>query len=182
MGHNALAVSRLRFTLALLPLITIPTLASAQSPAAPPPVILTADQDRQNMMDQLGIKVLHPGPSGDEQSPNHANDDESKANPYPNIPDPLTLNDGQKVTTPAMWWNQRRPELIEMFSKYVNGRVPANVPKVTWTVVATDHEMLASPRSSPKTSSARSTTPPNRPHAQNLHLSYQSDTSRQVSA
>lgn len=137
-----LAASRLRFALALLPLITIPTLASAQSPAAPPPVTLTADQDRQNMMDQLGIKALRPGPSGDEQAPNHANYDESKANPYPNIPDPLTLNDGQKVTTPAMWWNQRRPELIEMFSKYVYGRVPANIPKVTWTVVATDHEML----------------------------------------
>ena len=40
-----------------------------------------------------------PGPSGDEKAPNHANYDESKANPYPNLPDPLTLNDGQKVTT-----------------------------------------------------------------------------------
>ena len=51
------------------------------------------------MMDQLGIKALRPGPSGDEKAPNHANYDESKANPYPNLPDPLTLNNGQKVTT-----------------------------------------------------------------------------------
>ena len=51
------------------------------------------------MMDQLGIKALRPGPSGDEKAPNHANYDESKANPYPNLPDPLTLNDGTKVTT-----------------------------------------------------------------------------------
>lgn len=94
------------------------------------------------MMDQLGIKALRPGPSGDESAPNHANYDESKANPYPNIPDSLTLNDGRKVTTPAMWWNERRPQLLEMFSKYVYGRVPKNVPKVTWTVTAVDHEMI----------------------------------------
>ena len=53
------------------------------------------------MMDQLGIKALRPGPSGNENAPNHANYDESKANPYPNLPDPLTMNDGQKVTTAA---------------------------------------------------------------------------------
>ena len=33
------------------------------------------------MMDQLGIKALRPGPSGNEKAPNHANYDESKANP-----------------------------------------------------------------------------------------------------
>ena len=94
------------------------------------------------MMDQLGIKALRPGPSGNENAPNHANYDESKANPYPNIPDPLTLNDGQKVTAPEMWSNKRRPELIEMFSKYVYGRVPNNVPKVSWKVNTVDHEMI----------------------------------------
>ena len=60
----------------------------------------------------------------------------------PIVPDPLTMNDGQKVTTPAMWWDKRRPEIVEMYSKYVYGRVPNNVPKVTWTVNAVDHEML----------------------------------------
>lgn len=76
------------------------------------------------MMDQLGIKTLRPGYSGNEKAANHANYDESKADPFPNIPDPLVLNNGQKVTTPEMWWNIRRPELLEMFSKYVYGRVP----------------------------------------------------------
>ena len=70
----------------------------AQSPCTP--VTFTADQDHQNMMDQLGIKTLRPGWNGNENAPNHANYDESKANPYTNVPDPLTLNDGQKVTTP----------------------------------------------------------------------------------
>jgi len=93
------------------------------------------------MMDQLGIKALRPGPSGNEKAPNHANYDEALANPFPNLPDPLTLNDGQKVTTAKMWWDQRRPELIEMFSKYVYGRVPADLPRVTWTYTI-DHEMI----------------------------------------
>jgi hypothetical protein len=105
-------------------------------------VTFTAEQDHQNMMDQLGIKALRPGPSGNEKAPNHANYDESKANPYPDIPDPLTRSNGQKVTTAKMWWEERRPEIVEMFEKYVYGRVPAAVPTVTWTVSATDHEMI----------------------------------------
>ena len=46
------------------------------------PVTFTAEQDHQNMMDQLGIKALRPGPSGNEEAPNHANYDESKANHF----------------------------------------------------------------------------------------------------
>ena len=94
------------------------------------------------MMDQLGIKALRPGPSGNEKAPNHANYDEALANPYPNVPDPLTMNDGQKVTNAEMWWTKRRPEIVEMFSKYVYGRVPDDVPKVRWTVATVDHEMI----------------------------------------
>ena len=92
------------------------------------------------MMDQLGIKALRPGPSGTETAPNHANYDEATANPYPSLPPVLTLKNGKKVTTPAMWWNQRRPEIVEDFDREVLGRVPKNVPKVTWTVTtqATD--------------------------------------------
>jgi (4-O-methyl)-D-glucuronate---lignin esterase len=119
-----------------------PSAAAAQSSTTLPPVTFTTDEDHQNMMDQLGIKALRPGPSGNEKAPNHANYDASNANPFPELPDPLTMNDGQKVTTLEMWWTKRRPELIEMYSKYVYGRVPQNVPKVTWTVSAIDHEMI----------------------------------------
>jgi len=94
------------------------------------------------MMDQLGIKALRPGPSGDESAPNHANYDESLANPYPNLPDVLTLKNGQKVTTPEMWWNQRRPEIVEDLEREVYGRIPRNVPKVTWTITVPDKEMV----------------------------------------
>jgi hypothetical protein len=118
------------------------TAALAQATAAPSPVTFSADQDHQNMMDQLGIKALRPGPSGNEKAPNHANYDESKANPFPDLPDPLTLNDGKKVTTAKMWWEQRRPEIVAMYEKYVYGSLPQDVPKVKWTVSVVDHEMI----------------------------------------
>ncbi len=121
--------------------LSFAVVSSAQN-SQPAPVTFTAEQDHQNMMEQLGIKALRPGPSGNEKAPNHANYDESRANPFIDIPDPLTLNNGQKVTTAKMWRDQRRPELIEMFEKYVYGRVPGSVPKVSWTVTATDHEMI----------------------------------------
>jgi hypothetical protein len=118
------------------------SLAIAQNSAPAAPVSFSADQDRQNMMDQLGITALRPGYSGNEKAPNHANYDESKADPFPNIPDPLVLNNGEKVTTAETWWKLRRPELMEMFSKYVYGRVPENVPQVSWTVKTEDHETI----------------------------------------
>jgi hypothetical protein len=96
----------------------------------------TAD-DHKNMMEQLGIKALRPGPSGNESAPNHANYDEATANPFPNLPDALTLRNGKKVTSKAMWWNQRRPEIVEDFEREVLGRVPRNAPKVTWEVTKT---------------------------------------------
>ena len=100
----------------------------------PQPINWTAQQDHQNMMEQLGIKALRPGPSGDENAPNHANYDESKANPFPNLPDVLTLKNGTKVTTAEVWWKERRPEIVEDFDREMYGRVPKNVPSVTWTV------------------------------------------------
>ena len=114
--------------------------ALAQAPTSA--AAAAAEQDHQNMMDQLGIKTLRPGPSGDEKAPNHANYDESKANPYPNLPDPLTLPDGKKVTTADQWWQQRRPQIAEDMEREVYGRIPKNVPKVTWRVVLTDKEFV----------------------------------------
>jgi len=113
--------------------------ATAQ-PAGPPPnpnAAATA-ADHKNMMDQLGIKALRPGPSGNESAPNHANYDEATANPFPNLPDPLILKNGKKVTSADMWWKQRRPEIVEDFDREVLGRVPKDVPKVTWRVNRTE--------------------------------------------
>ena len=88
----------MRILLCCLVATTLALSSSVKSGAQtsyPPPVQFTAEQDHQNMMDQLGIKALRPGPSGDERAPNHANYDEALANPYPNLPDALSLNSGQ---------------------------------------------------------------------------------------
>lgn len=116
----------------------------AQSSEPAPPLNWTAEQDHQNMLDQLGIKALRPGPSGRESAPNHANYDESTANPYPDLPDVLRLKSGKKVTSAKMWREQRRPEIVEDFEREVLGRVPKNVPKVTWTVTNTVKEIVDS--------------------------------------
>jgi lysophospholipase L1-like esterase len=108
--------------------------------AAPPKFATTAEEDHQRMLAQLKIDQLRPGPSGNPSAPNAANADESKANKYPNLPDPLLTDDGRQITTPQQWWDQRRPELVELFDREIYGRVPKDVPGVRWEVTATRHE------------------------------------------
>jgi hypothetical protein len=99
---------------------------------------LTAEQDHQRLLDLLHITSLRPGANQkDLQSPNAVNYDESKANPYPNLPDPLVLNNHKKVKTAKVWWQQRRPEIVELFDREVYGRAPKDLPKVTWEVSGT---------------------------------------------
>ncbi len=101
---------------------------------APGSMNWTTQQDHRNMMEQLGISRLRPGPSGQVGLTNSANYDPVKANPYPNLPDPLVLRNGQKVTRGEIWWKQRRPEIVEDFEREVIGRVPRPAPQVTWRV------------------------------------------------
>lgn len=99
-------------------------------------------EDHENMMRQLGIRKLRPGPSANEKDPNHANYDEALANPFPDLPDLLTTKNGRKVTSAGMWWDVRRPEIVEDFEREVLGRVPPNVPAVKWTVVKTTRDKV----------------------------------------
>lgn len=115
---------------------------SIDSSKYPKLVNFTAQQDQQNMMQQLGIKQLRPGPSGNENAPNHANYDESKANPCPELPDVLTTNAGKKVTSADMWWKDRRPELVAAIEKELYGKLPSKIPNVSWTVKVTDREFI----------------------------------------
>src|SRR5205814_727631 len=115
----------------------------ARADDPPPPAQPTAQEDHKRMMDLLGIKQLRPGASSrDPKAANAVNYDESKANPYPDLPDPLVLKNGQKVTTAEMWWKQRRPEIVEDFDREVYGRVPKDVPKVKWEVTETKKETV----------------------------------------
>jgi hypothetical protein len=89
--------------------------------------------DHRNMMEQLGLKALRPGESGQNQE----RFTEEKANPWKDtMPDVLTMKDGMKVTKPEQW-AKRRAEILEDFEREVYGRIPPNVPKVTWEVTAT---------------------------------------------
>src|ERR1700733_6912302 len=83
------------------------------APGNQEPVVFTTRQDHQNMLEQLGINKLRPGRDSNPNSPNPANYDQAKANPYPKLPLILETKDRKKVTTPEQWWNERRPEIVE---------------------------------------------------------------------
>lgn len=92
------------------------------------------ERNHQLMMEKLGITELRPGPSGDPDAPNAANTDESRVPSY-TLPDPLTFEDGTPVNSKTEW-QQRRKEIKELFNREVYGRIPENVPSVTWEVVS----------------------------------------------
>jgi hypothetical protein len=138
----------MKTTLLVLVALVVAPWARGDDPPAPkktsdlpPPVEMTAQQDHKRIMDLLNITALRRGRDGlNPQSPHYANYDESKANPYPNLPDPLVLKNGKKVTTARTWWNQRRREIVEDFDREIYGRVPKRTPKVKWEVTETLRE------------------------------------------
>jgi hypothetical protein len=134
-----------------LPIACVALLAATQSlrgqqSSSPEFTTWTTAEDHRQMMAQLGIRQLRPGPSGNESAPNHANYDEATANPFPNLPEVLTLKNGKRVTSAGVWWTQRRPEIVEDFDREVLGRVPRNVPAVTWSIVNTTQGTMGSHR------------------------------------
>ena len=92
-------------------------------------------------MDLLGIKEIRGGADGmNPNAPNAANSDESKADMHLALPDPLLLANGKPVTTPQLWWSERRPQIVELFDWEILGKVPTDMPKVKWQVVSITHE------------------------------------------
>ena len=146
--------------LALAGLGIIPMATRAQQPATPtpaataprPPAQLSpealerqrlTDADHQRMMDLLHMTTIRRGRDGNnKESPYYANYDETKANPFPKLPDPLVLKNGKPVKTAADWWELRRPEIVEDFDREIYGRVPKVMPKVTWEITRTTNETV----------------------------------------
>jgi hypothetical protein len=95
-------------------------------------------------MELLGIKELRRGAEGNNrQAPNYQNTDEAKANPWPNLPDPLLTKNGEKGHQPPDLVGQAPAEIVEDFDREVYGRVPkANVPAVKWEVTKTTNEKV----------------------------------------
>lgn len=91
--------------------------------------------DHAEMKKQLGITVPNrPGPSGNPQAPDAANVDESKVRAY-TLPDPLKFNNGQPVKS-AKDWEKRRAEIVALFDEEVYGKLPVQIPQVTWKVLS----------------------------------------------
>ncbi len=57
---------------------------------------------------------------------------------HPELPDPLVMFNGDKVTTPEQWTQQRRPELKALFQHYMYGYLPAPPEKITSQVEVED--------------------------------------------
>jgi hypothetical protein len=121
----------------------LPQQPTAQTPPAgrgqPTPEQLAiqkaSKEDRQQMLDQLHVASLRP--PVDARKLGSANYDEAKANPYPDLPDPLLMKNGKKVTTAKMWWDQRRPQIVEDFDREIYGRMPKSLPAVKWEITNT---------------------------------------------
>jgi hypothetical protein len=94
-----------------------------------------SNDDHALMMKKLGIESLRPGPSGDPKAPNAANNDESKASPYTSVPNPLVFANGKTVES-IKDWAKRKQEIFEDFDREMYGRLPKNIPAVTWKVVS----------------------------------------------
>ena len=52
----------------------------------------------------------------------------------------MKTNSGKKVKNAKQWYEVRRPEIIEAFESEVYGRLPENIPSVTWTITAQEIE------------------------------------------
>ena len=129
-----------------------PSAAPQAQPVAAPRMPSAADRaainaastaERVREMKLLGIPAMQPGVTAyDIGKPGNANYDEAKANPYPNLPPLLVMDNGAKVKTAAQW-KKRREEIKAKFDENVYGKYPAHIPGVTWKVESTEEMTVA---------------------------------------
>jgi hypothetical protein len=126
MKKNLLAI-RLPALIGSLAFLALPAVAQDTSPAAPP-------QPPPNLprSDANGNPIRWAARTG-----HISNYDEAKVGTYV-LPDPLVLHNGQPVRDADTWYNERRPEILELYRKYIYGRIPASAPKVTFAVAKID--------------------------------------------
>lgn len=101
-----------------------------------------SEADHRQMLERLGIREIRQGANGmDRNAPNAVNYDETRANPYPELPNVLVMKRGEKVAT-AKQWPARLQEIREDFDREIYGRVPSKVPAVTWTMKSTRQDTI----------------------------------------
>jgi hypothetical protein len=113
----------------------IPSDAAARSRTPEQQAILDASTaELKREMGLLGITQLRPPKNAVHPGrPDFANYEEARANPYPDLPQLLLMNDGRMVTSPAQW-KIRRAQIKALFDEDVYGKYPAHIPGVTWKV------------------------------------------------
>ncbi|MCY2989372.1 MAG: acetylxylan esterase [Planctomycetota bacterium] len=67
--------------------------------------------------------------------------DEAQVPAY-TLPDPLTMQDGTRVTDPDTWRSKRRPEILGLFQSHVYGRTPTAIPKIVFEITSLDANAL----------------------------------------
>jgi hypothetical protein len=145
---------RILFTGTLLAVVAFTASAQQTAPAAPAtPRMPTPEEraalsaasaaERSRELKLLSVTAMQPPATAyDIGKPGNANYDESRANPYPNLPALLVMKNGKKVTTSAQW-SARRKELLDLFAENVYGKYPAHLPSVTWKVESTKETTVA---------------------------------------
>ncbi len=74
------------------------------------------------------------------QSPG-ANYDEAKVPKY-TLPDPLVMQNGERVRDAETWFKRRRPEILELFRSQVYGRSPERPAGMTFELTSIDRQAL----------------------------------------
>lgn len=69
------------------------------------------------------------------------NYDESKVPKYV-LPDPLVMQNGDKVTDAEMWTRRRRPEILRLFETHVYGKAPGRPKAMSFDVFDDDAQAL----------------------------------------
>jgi len=145
---------RILFTSTLVAALAFTASAQQTAPAAPStPRMPTPEEraaistasaaERSRELKALGITAMQPPATAyDIGKPGNANYDESKANPYPNLPALLVMKNGKKVTTAAEW-SARRNDLLDLFAENVYGKYPTHIPSVAWKVESTKETTVA---------------------------------------
>jgi dienelactone hydrolase len=75
-------------------------------------------------------------------SPAHPFPGPQQLAPQPNLPDVLTMWNGDKVTTPEQWAERRRPELKALFAHYMYGEIPPRPEKLSFKSKVVDKKFL----------------------------------------
>src|SRR5262245_66178393 len=60
----------------------------------------------------------------------------------PELPDPLVMLNGKRVTTKEQWYKQRRPELKALFQHYMYGTMPPGPARLHARVERVDQKPL----------------------------------------